>query len=49
MKEMQWPHLAGMAKDILATPATEVDVEQLCNVGQDACYYCHGHLKLEFT
>ena len=34
-----------MTKDMLAVPATAVEVKKLFNMARDVCHYCRGHSK----
>ncbi|KAJ6110883.1 hypothetical protein N7486_003118 [Penicillium sp. IBT 16267x] len=45
--EHEYPVLAAMARDILATPASGAGVERLFNCARDVCHYRRGQLKPE--
>lgn len=45
--EHEYPVLAAMARDILATPASGAGVERLFNCARDICHYRRGQLKPE--
>ncbi|KAJ9481691.1 hypothetical protein VN97_g11775 [Penicillium thymicola] len=45
--EHEYPVLAAMARDILATPASGAGVERLFNYARDVCHYRRGQLKPE--
>lgn len=45
--EHEYPVLAAMARDTLATPASGAGVERLFNCARDVCHYRRGQLKPE--
>ncbi|KAJ5771476.1 uncharacterized protein N7511_003527 [Penicillium nucicola] len=45
--EHEYPVLAAMARDNLATPASGAGVERLFNCARDVCHYRRGQLKPE--